>query len=97
MKKVIEELEDKYRGCFTSKEYLRGQIDLLITIVPEVFKTITNSQGLLLKILNKNISHVHIRDKITAYFLGGQENMDANLVKSKDLNRVRSLSPMVPT
>jgi len=97
MKKVIEELEDKYRGCFTSKEYLRGQIDLLITIVPEVFKIMTNSQGLLLKILNKNISHVFIRDKITAYFLGGQENMDANLVKSKDLNRVRSLSPMVST
>ena len=82
MKKVIEELEDKYRGCFTSKEYLRGQIDLLISIVPQVFTIISNSMGLLLKILNKNISHVKIRDKITAYFLGGggQENMDANLV-----------------
>jgi hypothetical protein len=37
------------------KEYLRGQIDLLITIVPEVFKIITNTMVLLLKILKKNV------------------------------------------
>jgi hypothetical protein len=50
----------------------------------------------MLKLLNKKIAHVQIRDKITAYFMGGQENMDANLVgKSKDLNRARSLSPIV--
>ena len=37
MTEVIKNLEDRYRGAFTSKEYLREQIKLLVIVAPNYF------------------------------------------------------------
>ena len=57
MSEVIKNLEDRYRGTFTSKEYLREQIKLLVMIAPTYFSVIKNIKGEMLKIIKKNPSY----------------------------------------
>ena len=68
LKKVLEALEDSQRGSFQSKEFLRQQITLLTQIAPHVFKVISSLQGQMLKILNKRVQHLEIRERIAAHY-----------------------------
>lgn len=81
MKKVLESLVDSQRGSFQSKEFLKDQIQTLCTMAPDVFKVIKTQQGQMLKIMNKKVTHIQMREKIVKYILGQNskiENVDVN-------------------